>query len=117
MDMYRVQVIVCIGGLMLLSCTGCASSTATDDAWFGQDKALHFGYSAFIGVGGSAVAHRHYRASEASAYTIGMLSVISLGGLKEWYDLQIKGSYWSWKDVFWDLLGGAAGSFLGIRIR
>ena len=110
-----MRIFCVIFALSILS--GCAGSTAVRDTWFGQDKALHFGCSAIIGAGGSAIAQHPYRASDASSFTIGLLGAVAIGGWKEWYDLRIKGTYWSWKDFFWDVLGGGAGSMLGTRIR
>ncbi len=113
---YRGMRILCVV-FALLMLSGCATSTAMHDAWFGQDKALHFGYSVVIGAGSSAIVQQACRTSDTASFTIGMLCTVGLGAWKEWFDLRIKGTYWSWKDFFWDVLGGGAGSMLGTRVR
>jgi uncharacterized protein YfiM (DUF2279 family) len=97
--------------------TGCAGTiSSSDDAWFGQDKGAHFTAAAMIGFSSSAVAHRQYEIPETRAIGIGFACARGVGALKEWYDLRVKHAYWSWKDFFWDAVGGIVGSFVGTRI-
>ena len=35
---------------------------------------------------------------------------------KETYDLRVKGTCWSWRDVFWDFLGASAGASLAATL-
>jgi len=102
--------------LLLPLFTGCANTLgSSDDAWFGQDKALHFGCAAIIGTGGSLIAKHPYKASDTTATVIGFTCAMGMGTWKEWYDLRVKRTYWSWKDFFWDAIGAIAGSFAGTQ--
>ncbi len=90
--------------------TGCATVNWSNDAWFGTDKLYHFTASGIIGAGSTAVAHSN-GASDYNAPVIGVSVTIGIGAGKEFYDLTIKETYWSWKDMFWDLIGGSVGSY------
>ena len=35
---------------------------------------------------------------------------VSFGAGKELYDRNVKNTYWSWKDLAWDLAGAVAGA-------
>jgi uncharacterized protein YfiM (DUF2279 family) len=97
--------------------TGCAGTiSSSDDAWFGQDKGAHFTAAAMIGISSTAVAYRQYEIPETHSIGIGIACALGVGALKEWYDLRVKHAYWSWKDFFWDAVGGVTGSFMGTRI-
>lgn len=114
--MMRAQRYIAILTLMC-GITGCAGSTANHaDAWFGRDKALHFGYSAAIGTVGSAVMQTQSDRPKSTGFAVGMACALAVGAAKEWYDQHMKGTYWSWKDFCWDAAGGSAGSLLGIHI-
>jgi putative lipoprotein len=106
-------IILCL--LIAFLSAGCTTSTATRDAWFGYDKALHFGVAAGFSAGASMIAKQQYQASDSEAYAVGISVALSAGAAKEWYDVQVKQSFWSWKDFFWDMLGGLVGSLAGIQ--
>lgn len=99
-----------LGGL-LASCllAGCAAPAG--DRWFGPDKLKHFTASAAIGAG-AAYAAREAGAADADARAAGITVVLTVGAGKELYDRELKQTYWSWRDMTWNLLGGLLGSLL-----
>jgi putative lipoprotein len=77
------------------------------DPWFGQDKALHFGASAFVaiysyGLSSIWVERRWVRAA------IGGGAALAAGSGKELYDLSGHGTP-SWRDFTWDVAGAVVG--------
>jgi putative lipoprotein len=84
------------------------------DAWFGQDKALHFGVAAFLAAESSLCAELH-GASDTRASVIGVSFVLGMGALKEVYDEHVKKTYWSWKDMFWNTVGGVVGGITAAK--
>jgi putative lipoprotein len=88
---------------------GCASTTSKDDNWFGKDKAYHFTASALIGAVASSTA-KNNGSSKCEAASAGISFTLVVGAGKEYYDKHKKKSRWSWKDMFWNLAGGTAGS-------
>ena len=96
---------------VLLLQAGCAGFRTCNDAWLGPDKAKHFAAGFVIGAGG-ALAARNLGTEEAAA--IGCTTAMAAGFGKEAYDLRIKGTCWSWRDVFWDFLGASAGASLAL---
>lgn len=95
--------------------TGCASLRHGDDLWWGDDKAKHFAVCGLAGAAG-ALAARQADGSDGQAFGIGMGVAVGLGVGKETYDDRVKGTYFSGKDLVWDLLGGAAGSLVVIGL-
>jgi putative lipoprotein len=99
-----VPVILCIF-------SGCASvhSKQNRDDWFGRDKAEHFVISAAIGaVSGTKL--KNNGSSKCGAAAGGITISLVAGSGKEYYDKYIRKKYWSWKDMFWNFIGGTAGS-------
>ena len=96
----------------MLSVMACATRPAyhRDDFW-GRDKLYHATASAIIG-GSATAAARNNGAGTSRAPLIGISTAVAVGAGKEWYDLEIKRTFWSWKDFFWDVAGGVAGSYL-----
>lgn len=96
---------------------GCsAMNNHPGDDWFGRDKLYHFTACCAIGAGTTAVSlNNGIDTPEAPVAGIGMS--IAIGAGKEWYDLGIAGKYWSWKDMVWDIIGGAAGSWAVAGVR
>lgn len=90
-------------------CNGCASSVGHDDPWFGSDKYKHAAISAGIAAG-ATIAAKHAEISESSAPVIGFSTSFAVGLGKEAYDLRIRKTFWSWKDLCWDIFGGVLGS-------
>ena len=101
---------------IVLVLSGCAASTTNHDHWFGEDKLYHFAAAASIGAGSSAVA-RDRGASRSEASIVGVSIAITAGVAKELYDEYVKRTYWSWKDMFWDAVGGIVGGLGGARAR
>ena len=93
------------------SLSGCASLRQAGDPWWGDDKAKHFAVCGLAGAAG-ALAARQADGSDGQAFGIGMGVAVGLGAGKETYDDRIKGTYFSGKDLVWDLLGGLAGSLV-----
>jgi uncharacterized protein YfiM (DUF2279 family) len=90
---------------------GCATANHPDDRWFGRDKVYHFTTGALIGAGVTALAGED-ELSDVEAGARGTGAALIAGAGKEWFDRDVRKTYWSWKDLAWDLLGGLAGSFV-----
>jgi putative lipoprotein len=103
--------ILTVLAVLILSLSGCAGAFRSDDPWIAKDKAYHFIAGGVIGAG-TTLAARHIGMEGDAAPAIGISASIAIGGGKEWYDAHIKGTYWSWKDMLWDLVGGTTGSYL-----
>lgn len=94
--------------LTLASVMLCGTASASEaDPWFGQDKALHFGFSVVLSAGGYAASSafldtRTQRALAGSAFSL------TLGAGKELWDLSGHGDP-SWRDFTWDIVGTAVG--------
>ena len=98
---------------VLLLQAGCAGFRTCSDSWLGPDKAKHFAAGFVVGAGG-ALAARDLEPEEAAA--IGWTAAMAAGLGKETYDLRVKGTCWSWQDVFWDFLGASAGASLAAAL-
>ena len=98
-------------GAALCSTAGCGASVCRD-TWLGPDKASHFAASFAIGAGASSLAGHDGWAPAGSA-ALGLGVVAAAGAAKETADLKVSKTCWSWKDLAWDLLGGAAGTAVG----
>ena len=96
--------------------SGCASLRQAGESWGGDDKAKHFVVCGLAGAAG-ALAARQADGSDGQAFGIGMGVAVGLGVGKETYDDRIKGTYFSGKDLVWDLLGGLAGSLVVVGLE
>ena len=96
---------------VLLLQAGCAGFRTCGDSWLGPDKAKHFAAGFVLGAGG-ALAARDLGPEEAAAF--GWTAAMAAGFGKEAYDLRIKGTCWSWQDVFWDFVGASAGASVAL---
>jgi putative lipoprotein len=101
---------------LAISCVLLASTAFASDAdpWFGQDKALHFGFSVGLAAGGYAFSSiwlntRNERALAGSAFSL------TLGAGKELWDLSGHGDP-SWRDFTWDVIGTAVGVALAAGV-
>ena len=104
-------------GVSLLIFSGCSTFTSlNDDDFWGRDKLYHFTASSVISASSTAIADNN-GASKSNAYVIGISSTVGIGVCKEIYDLNIKDSYWSWKDLFWDVMGSFAGGYAVVRLK
>lgn len=88
--------------------SGCASFSHTSDSWFAQDKAKHFFVGGILGAGSALALDEE----DGEAWVVSMGLVFAIGAAKETYDQNVKGTYFSGKDMVWNLLGGAAGVLL-----
>ena len=87
--------------------TGCASfrRCGPDDSWLGPDKASHFAATALIGGGVTLLLDNETE----SAASIGWSAAVTTGIAKEVYDLRVKQTCFSWKDLVWDVIGASVG--------
>jgi putative lipoprotein len=101
---------------ILCGLSACATVSNDQDAWFGEDKARHFVVAAVLGAGVTAAAQQH-DVADCDAPTVGVVTVIGFGAGKEVYDKRVKGTYWSWKDMTWNVVGATVGSLAASRCR
>ena len=95
--------------LMFILISGCTTLKHPQEPWFGKDKMQHFAVSTAIGAGTTKLA-RNNGATKCNALSTGIGMTIVIGAGKETYDKYIKGTFWNWKDMFWNLVGGLIGS-------
>lgn len=94
----------------LLLC-GCASTSQPhQDDWFGRDKVSHFIVSAVVGAGTTKIAEKN-GAGPCQAPVIGVSVSLAIGVGKEFYDKNYKKTFFSWRDMAWNLAGAAVGSY------
>ena len=91
-----------------------APANAEDDPWWGEDKALHFSFSAVIAAGGYGVAVPFTEERWHRALFGGGLA-IAAGGAKEAYDATGAGNP-SYRDFTWDVVGAATGVGLALLL-
>ncbi len=88
---------------------GCSVNAPQGDHWLGEDKLKHFTVSAVIAAAATEQAEQQALSDcEGARLSVGV--VLSIGAGKEWYDQNIKGTYWSYKDMVWNLAGALVGS-------
>jgi putative lipoprotein len=102
---------------LVFSLSACAAATHHDqdtpkqsDSWLGKDKLYHFLASGVIGAAATKVAANNHVAP-CDAVFIGVSTTLVIGAGKEWYDLSVKKTLFSWKDMFWNLAGSTLGSY------
>ena len=99
--------VVCLALFLPLSARGQTPGIASGDEWFGQDKALHYGLSVGLASAGYAGGALLFDAPEAR-WLSGAGVALGAGVAKELYDAG-RGTYFSFKDLTWDVLGTATG--------
>jgi putative lipoprotein len=99
--------VVCLSLLVPLSALGQEPGIAPQDDWFGQDKALHYGISVGLAGAGYAGGALLFEAPEAR-WLSGAGVALGAGVAKELYDAG-RGTFFSFKDLTWDVLGTATG--------
>jgi putative lipoprotein len=92
----------------LVLVTGCANNPR--DPWFSQDKFLHFGVAAGISAAATKY-HVEDGVRPSLARQRAVMFTLSLGTAKELYDQEVKGTFFSWRDMTWNLLGAACGAY------
>lgn len=80
---------------------------ATEDPWLGRDKALHFGATATLSIGGYT-AGRQVCEDRTTALAVGAGIAMGAGIAKELADMAGAGDP-SWRDLTWDLVGTVTG--------
>ncbi len=80
---------------------------ADPDPWLGEDKALHFGLSSVLAIGGYTAA-TSFSASPTVRLAYGGSVALLAGVGKELWDASGHGTP-SWKDLTWDVVGAVAG--------
>ena len=98
----------------LCSTAGCGASVC-NDTWFGPGKSQHFAAGFVIGAVSSTLAG-HTGWTPGSSVAVGLGAVVVAGAAKETIDLKVTKTCWSWKDLTWELLGGAVGTALGTAV-
>ncbi|HEX8441718.1 hypothetical protein [Archangium sp.] len=99
--------LVCLCLLAPLSARGEEPELPSRDDWWGQDKALHFSVSAGLAGAGYAGGALLFDAPGARWLT-GTGVALGAGIGKELYDAG-RGSFFSFKDLTWDVVGTATG--------
>jgi len=96
---------------LIIHLTGCATYqepvSTRNDEWFGKDKLKHFSATFLIGAAAYSTA-RLGDTSKDNASIIGFLLSSTCGIAKEIND-EVRRDEWSYKDMIWDIIGGAAG--------
>jgi putative lipoprotein len=102
---------------LVLSLSACATATHHDqdshkvrDSWLGKDKLYHFLTASVIGATATKVAINNHT-NPCDAVFIGISTTLVIGAGKEWYDMTIKKTLFSWKDMFWNLAGSTVGGY------
>lgn len=95
--------------LTVLLQAGCRTPAPIDDPWFARDKALHFVGSAILAGTAYAALANNPDAIDAPEAPLAFGFALSFGVAKEAYDQNIKRTFWSWRDLAWDVAGAAAG--------
>ncbi|HMP72819.1 MAG TPA: hypothetical protein PKE55_06095 [Kiritimatiellia bacterium] len=94
---------------LAIALSACSSFRVCDDRWTGRDKAYHFTASAAIGSGSYVLAREAFDTSRSEAALAASSVALAAGLAKETYDLHIKQTCWSWRDIAWDILGTSVG--------
>ena len=102
-----LAVLLCLAALAPSSARGAVTELPSNDAWFARDKALHFSVSAGLAGAGYLGGALLFEPPEARWLT-GARVALGAGVAKELYDAG-RGSFFSWKDLTWDVLGTATG--------
>ncbi len=88
--------------------TGCATASPQNDDWLGRDKAKHFLAAGVISGAAAVIADKQGMDNDESFY-LAFGITLSLGAGKEAFDMKVRKTGWSWKDLAWDTLGALAG--------
>jgi uncharacterized protein YfiM (DUF2279 family) len=90
-----------------LMCLVARASAAETDPWWGQDKALHFSGCLMLAGDGYATASVLSK-RDSTRLLAGFGLAVAAGASKEAYDKTGAGDP-SWRDLTWDVVGGATG--------
>jgi putative lipoprotein len=106
--------VLCTGLVVAAIAIARPAHAASDDPWWGRDKALHFGVSAGLGASGYALSSLAFD-SRLERVAAGAAFSLTLGAGKELYDLSGGGDA-SWKDFTWDVAGTSVGVGLALLV-
>lgn len=87
-----------------------ARANGSNDAWFGQDKAMHFGMSAPLGMLGASVAEKFGYTGKTERLVAGAALGMLPGLAKEWADRYNPRATASAKDMVFNMLGAMLGA-------
>jgi putative lipoprotein len=110
-DSSRHRLVVVWALLVSFAMAGCSPLEPRDE-WTGKDKLYHATVSAAIAFAATRAAHNHGH-DDCDAARIGFSVALAAGAAKELSDRYVKGTYWSWKDFTYDIVGSALGSLAG----
>ena len=100
--LFLIVLLICFSGCTTYQKTA-SPHTAKKDEWFAKDKAQHFSASFLIGALTYAIARAGEAEADKDDASIIAFSFSSTCGIaKEIND-------WSYKDLIWDIIGGAGG--------
>ena len=104
--LFLIVLLICFSGCTTYQKTA-SPHTAKKDEWFAKDKAQHFSASFLIGALTYAIA----RAGEADKDDASIIafSFSSTCGIAKKINDEAKRNDWSYKDLIWDIIGGAGG--------
>ncbi len=109
----RAAVLALLAGVFF-STAGCGASVCKD-TWLGPDRTQHFAAGFAIGAASSTLAG-HAGWTPGSSAALGLGTVAAVGTVKETADLKAANTCWSWKDLAWEMLGGAVGTAMGTAV-
>jgi VanZ family protein len=87
-----------------------AHANGPTDSWFGQDKAMHFGMSAPLGMLGASVAEKLGYTGKTERLVVGAALGMMPGLAKEWADRYNPRATASVKDMAFNVLGAMLGA-------
>jgi putative lipoprotein len=91
-----------------------SNAHADEDAWWGTDKALHFGVSALVAGGGYGVSTLLVE-PRWQRFGLGVSAALTVGAAKELYDASGHGDA-SYRDLVWDAAGGLVGASMALLL-
>ncbi|RMF94757.1 MAG: hypothetical protein D6734_07035 [Candidatus Schekmanbacteria bacterium] len=97
--------------LFLHLALGCTALKNDKDQWLSKDKAYHFLAAGAISASATAISKKG-KLSDAESTLVGVSITLAAGTGKESYDKKIKKTFFSWKDMIFNLLGALTGSLI-----
>ena len=111
-SVFRLPFILPLVAVLFLA--GCSTPGHPEDEWFGRDKAYHF--VGGMGIGGVATAIAlDSGEGEAESLVLAVGVTFGIGAGKEAFDASVRKTYWSWRDIAWDIAGGLVGGVVVLQ--
>jgi uncharacterized protein YfiM (DUF2279 family) len=104
------------GALMLCLCVSFATGSPPRDAWFGEDKLMHFA-AAFAATTLSASAARATGLEAGSSAVVGAAVGGGFSIWKEIHDHRRPDGFFSYRDLVWDAGGIATATLVMRQVR